>query len=173
MSRLAGWMLGVFVLALAVRLAFLTLGPGIELAPERLGGDPADYHGIAMSLYEGDGYSWVWPGTGPQAGERVATATRAPVLPVLLAALYQVTGPSPTAGRLLLVAIDGLTAVLLVALGARLGGRRVGIAAGLLAAVHPAMWINVQTLMSEVPTTFLVVASLLAAERVRRSPTLG
>src|SRR5207248_10423397 len=86
--------IGVFVLALGLRLAFLALGPGWHLGVADLDNDAPDYNAIAVSLAHGTGYERPWPGAGPAHGEVRPTAFRAPLLPYTLAALYKVTGTS-------------------------------------------------------------------------------
>jgi 4-amino-4-deoxy-L-arabinose transferase-like glycosyltransferase len=110
---------------------------------------------------------------GPNQGTLQPTAFRAPLLPLTLAALYEVTGVSVAAGRFLLMTADALAAALLVLLGARLAGRRVGVVAGATAAVYPPLFVHTGTLLSEPLFGLVVVGALLAADAYRRRPGPG
>lgn len=164
---------GVFVLALAVRLAFVALVPGWSLAARDLYDDAPDFHAIATHLAAGDGYVKPWVRADPAETELRPTAFRAPLWPVALGALYAVTGPSPAAGRALNVVLDALTCALVVVLGARLASLRAGVAAGALAAVYPPLLAGVTQLMSEPLFTLTVVATLLACDAFRVRPGPG
>ncbi len=85
-----------------------------------------------------------------------------PVYPFVLAGLLKATGGSLAAARLAQAAIAGATAVLLALAGARLFGRRAGIAAGLLLALSgPVAFVDV-ALWEEVLLLFLATAALAA-----------
>jgi len=95
------------VLACAVRLMAIALVPGWgrdASAP----GDARDYHHPALNLSSGRRYGLAWEGGGALHGQLRPTAKRAPLWPVLLAGLYRGVGPSPAAGRALLVGLDAL-----------------------------------------------------------------
>ena len=162
--------LAVVVLALAARLVFVAVGPGWELESIP-GGDPLEFHEIAVSIADGQGFSRPWPGGGPDAGAIRPTAIRAPLWPLLLAALYRGIGVDPTAGRLLLCVIDAVTCSLVLVLGRRLVSLRVGVVAGLVTALSPALWVSTVSLMSEAVFTFLLVANVLAVARWADEPS--
>lgn len=82
---------GLTLAALVIRLAYvLTLGNAVHW------GDEAEYHGIAVNLISGKGYSYF---RGPHL-TLAPTAYRMPALPVALAAVYWLTGPSLLAARI-------------------------------------------------------------------------
>lgn len=96
LSRPGVLLLLVVVVAVAVRLAFAGLVVGFDREPF---GDESDYHGIAVSLTQGEGYT---------LANGTTTARRPPLYPVLLAALYKITGPSPAAARVLQAMLGGV-----------------------------------------------------------------
>lgn len=68
----------------------------------------------------------------------------------------------------------GTLAIVLIGLfGRRLGGAATGIAAAVIAALNPNLWMNDALVMSETISTVLIVGVLWAAVDLRRSPTLG
>ena len=164
--------IAVFVLALIVRLVFVA-SIGWSLSPAELKDDSPDYFNIATNLANGDGYTDVWPGIGPDHGKLTFTAYRTPLWPVVQAIAYKVAHPSPTLGRLLCVLLDAVGCALIVLLGARIRGPSVGLVAGAAAALYPTMWVHVVQLFSEPLMTVVVVGTLLVADRYRRAPSWG
>ncbi len=67
----------------------------------------------------------------------VPYATRPPLTPLALAAVYLVFGPHLLAGQLLLACVGALSVVALYLLGARIFSEQVGIVAAVLAALYP------------------------------------
>lgn len=64
-----------------------------------------------------------------------------------------------------------LTIVVVAELARGLAGRRAGILAAVLAAIHPGLWSYDPTAMAETPGQFATAATLLLAYRFWRSPT--
>ena len=159
----------VFAVACLVRVAAIAWFPGFDDDPSAQG-DAIDYHALAVHMTQGRGYTLAWQGGGAHHGELRFTALRPPVWPLTLAALYEATGVSPGAARLLLVALDAATCALLVVLGRILAGPKVGAVAGFAAAAYPPLWINVFRLHSDVLFTLIIVAALCIAERLRQRP---
>jgi 4-amino-4-deoxy-L-arabinose transferase-like glycosyltransferase len=142
----ARWPLGLFALALALRVLWV-------LVVDRHGlpvNDTLFYDRVADSVANGGGFAWF--------GE--ATSRWPPVYPGLLAAAYWVFGSGTTTGELV-NAVVGAAAVPLVYLcGLRLFGRREAIAAGLLLAVFPGQIFFTDVLLAETLYTTLLVAVL-------------
>lgn len=93
MGRQRIYVLAIFLFALAIRVAYvLTLGDTIHWPDER------EYHGIAVNLINGKGYSYFRDYGSSVLGP---TAYRLPALPAVLALLYKLTGPNLLAARLL------------------------------------------------------------------------
>ena len=99
------------------------------------------YHTKATELAAGLGY--VWHGH--------PTAFWPPGYPLFLSVLYRAAGASVLVAQLSSVVLWTVTSVLAYLLGTRLGGRRVGLIAGLLVALYP---------------DFIFYSSLLASENL-------
>jgi len=138
--------LTVFALALVLRLAF------VAWAPRVISGDAIWYHAYASAISSLGRYVEI---DGSPAIQWL------PGWPLLLAALYRITGASSSAGMLLNAVLGAVTAALVVALGARLFRREVGAIAGVLYAIWPGTIMFSATLMSETAFCFFLVASLV------------
>jgi tetratricopeptide (TPR) repeat protein len=149
-------LVSIFLAAFLVRAAVShALSPlGLWAAPQLDAGENLVW---ARSLASGN---FMWP-SPPNHG---------PVYPYVLAGLLRATGGSVVAARLAQAALAGATAVLLALAGARLFGRRAGIAAGLLLAFSgPVAFVDI-AFWEEVLLLFLATAALAA---LARSPSLG
>ncbi len=144
--------------ALTTRLAYLFVGTSPGDAPS----DSGQYHEIASNLAHGDGFASTFPQLSVHA-----TAFRPPVYPLLLGALYRVTGPSIVAGKLLNVMIGLAVVVLATRLVLHTVNRTAGWVAGALLAVYPPLIANDVNLLTE-PVSLLVLV-LLATEVAGRS----
>jgi 4-amino-4-deoxy-L-arabinose transferase-like glycosyltransferase len=123
--------LALFVLALAVRGAYIwTSGAGAFA----LSSDAQTYHDIAVNLVTRHEFVSLLdpPHTldGPYA-------TRPPLTPLFLAAVYLVFGTHLLAGQLALAVVGALACVVLAMLGKRVFSPVVGLTAAVLAAVYP------------------------------------
>lgn len=108
-----------------------------------------------------------------EEGEPVPTALHAPGFSVLLTPLVAV-GIDTFEGVRFVVAVLGAGSVAVIALLARrLGGDRVGLVAGALAAVHPLLWINDVLVMPEGLFAVAVAGVALLAYRVHDDPTIA
>jgi 4-amino-4-deoxy-L-arabinose transferase-like glycosyltransferase len=153
--------LGILLLALVVRLGAVVADSTYE--PEN---DALHFDMIATSLASGSGY-----GDAVLLGTDGPSAYRAPLYPVTLAFVYAVFGDhSWTAGRVanalvgtLLVAAIGLVAL-------QLWGRRVGLVALAIAAVHPTLVLFGSGLQLEPLLATLLLAALACALEHRRRP---
>jgi 4-amino-4-deoxy-L-arabinose transferase-like glycosyltransferase len=110
-------------------------------------------------------------GNAPQAGMIGPTALRAPLYPLFLAGIYTVFGAGSWTWGLVANAVLGAVAVgLLGVVATQLLGRRVGLVAMLIAAVHPAMVLTGTSLQLEPLLTCLCLGGLAAALQHRRAP---
>lgn len=157
LRELRGALLGIGLLALAVRVAVVLLTRHSFL----LINDAADYSRLGASLASGHGFgvTHVAPGGGP-------TALRPPAFPLLVAAVYWLLGTHVLAARLVGAALGAVTAVLVAVLVGQLAGdRRQALTAGVLSAVFPPMVIASTSVMSEglfVPLSLGVMVCALA-----------
>ena len=148
----------VLVGALVIRIAFIAAEP-----VDRFDRDAADYDRHARSIVAGDGYP-------PAAAPDRPSAYRPPGYPVFLAGVYGLTGADgdETSARIDVARVaQALLGVLIVALTGllawRLWGRRVALAALMLAAVYPPLLAVGGVPGSEPLFVVLVLGALLAA----------
>lgn len=146
----------VAALAFALRLAW---GVAAGVTPVAAFDDALWYHQAATLLASGHGY--VNPVTGQP------TASWPPGYPFVLSLAYRVTGASPVTAVVLNAVLGAATCVLVGRLGARLGGRRVGLVAAALLAVYPGHVFFAALVLSETLFTCLVLALLVIALALR------
>lgn len=154
-------LVAVGLLALAVRLAYV-----LVLRPEvPFNSDAQSYHLLARNIADGRGY--IAPYDWFLAGVSRPTAEFGPAHPALLS-LPSLLGVTTVLGHQLFMAVVGsMTPVATAALGARVTARRaVGVAAGVVAAVHPLLFGSDGAIMSETTYTLLGVLVVLALLRV-------
>ena len=112
---------GLFLLALAVRVAFV-----LTLEDHLYWPDEIDFDNVALSLISGEGYQ--------------SDAFRGnPILPFFLAGSYKIFGHSYLAPRILQSFIGSLTVLVMFTLAGRLLGRRVALLTGLGLALFPSL----------------------------------
>jgi len=193
-SRRPRWyvygLLAVFVVALGVRVASVTLWyppcdvdiiASVETQtayPEcpdnrfRVWGDVAYSYIQGYNLAEGRGFvdSATWRNSGGTT--YVASAGDPPIYAVYVASLFKIGLTSPQSHRLINGVIGSLAAVLIAMVGARVGGRRAGLVAGGLAAAYPLLWINDGMMLSESIYVAVVGVLLLVAYRFADRPTI-
>jgi 4-amino-4-deoxy-L-arabinose transferase-like glycosyltransferase len=139
----------LLVLALVARLVFWFVVVGLGNTG---GGDEPDYHRLAADLASGQGFL-------SPVGE--PTAARPPLYPMLLGALYTVTGPNPDAGRALQVVLGVLIVFLVYELARRFFSPATALLAAALAAVNPGLIYMSALLMSENLYVVLLLLTLL------------
>src|SRR5437868_6743997 len=129
----------LLLVALAVRLAAVAATPDLRLAP-----DPSDYARHARSIAAGHGYppSQVAPHGGP-------SAIRPPAYPVLVAAVFRLTGNSVTAARVAQAFVGTAVVALIGLIALEFWSVPVALVATALAAVFPPLVIDGMTLLSE------------------------
>jgi hypothetical protein len=175
------WLLALGAIALAavgLRLAFTAaVDPHVHCAPdptidralaarhippkERCLSDALAYHLLGEELARGDGY--IRPFDAAILHESRATAEYPPLYPAVLAAVDKLGVHGIDTQQLLLGALLGGTATVLIGLlGRSVGGDAVGLVAAGLAAVHPALLGADALLMTESLFLVLVSAALLA-----------
>lgn len=122
--------------------------------------DAADYSRLGRSLAGGHGF-----GVSPYVPDAGPTALRPPGYPLLVGVVYWIFGAHVPAARLVGAVLGSVTAVLVAALVRQLSrDPRRTLAAGLLAAVYPAMVIASTSMLSEalfVPLSLGAITSAL------------
>lgn len=160
-----GWALLLGAGALVLRVVFILLvDPKVPAI-----GDASAYHLLANNLADGRGY--IRPFDLQKFGRVVATAEYPPLFPAFLSVFARLGVRSVQGQRLVMAVVGSGTVVLVTYLGRRVGGRAVGIVAGVLAATYPMLALPDVILMTETLFAFLVVASLLLAYRADATPT--
>jgi 4-amino-4-deoxy-L-arabinose transferase-like glycosyltransferase len=149
--------LGILALALLVRIAWWHFG-GLTIEDEG-----AHYARVGESLASGHGYLGL---------DDNAQLIYPPLYPGLIAAGTLAGLSSEVAGRLASLLFGSLAAVLFAAVSRKLYGRRVGILAGVLAAIHPLLATASINVLSESTYLFFILAGLLQFLRLLDSITL-
>ncbi len=151
------WAVLIFLLALALRLTYVTWFVGWDYMPQL---DAAEYSAIAESLAAGRGYRLA-------SGE--LTAIRPPVFPLLLAGVYALFGVHYGAALVMQNVLGALTCVVVYRAGAQALGEGPGRLAGVMAAGYPLLIYNDGQLLSETAfvlwTTLVLWAMLWLKER--------
>jgi 4-amino-4-deoxy-L-arabinose transferase-like glycosyltransferase len=157
----------LLLVALVVRLAFMAATP--DYRPSH---DDGQYDRLACAISVSGIYPRSWSGAtahscGTRDGGRLPSAFRPPGYPALLAGVYAVSTPLTddrwTAGRLAQVALGVLQVALIGLLGARLWGRRAGLAALAVSALAPPLIVVGGSLTSDLLFATLVLGAVLAA----------
>jgi hypothetical protein len=110
----------ILIAALVPRLIFVLIAPNEWQFP-----DSREYEAVALSLYVQGTYG--------------VFTLRPPGYPTLIAAVYSIFGPHLLALRLVEAALGVLTIGLIGLIGTRLFGRRAGLIAAAIAALHPVL----------------------------------
>lgn len=149
--RAALLVFGVALLARALYLLEASQQPGFGVFAM-----DQEYHlEWARSLYSG-----LWP--PPYDALRGAAYFRAPFYPHFLAGVFRLFGPHALAAQIVQIVIGSISCALAYAIGAKVFGRRTGLAAGLLCALY---WVLVYfdgELLLPVLQVFLLLCGTLA-----------
>jgi 4-amino-4-deoxy-L-arabinose transferase-like glycosyltransferase len=118
--------------------------------PRTIGGEGAEYARIAENLRNGFGYLGIAT-PGPEL-------LFPPLFPLLISLASIVTGNYEWAGRVIAILFGAALPLPVYGIAARLFGRRSGLAAALLVAIHP-LFINLSTsVLSEAPYITLLLS---------------
>ena len=148
--------LAVFCFAFLVRFVYnITVAKGY--VPQY---DAKSYESIGLHLLKERCYCIT---------DSIPTVGRAPAWPTVIAIIYYIAGPQNLYARYFLCLLGAGTCVLLYLLASALFGRRIGIIAGILAALYPGLFIYDGWLYSESLYTFLLVASIYGLYQLQRS----
>jgi 4-amino-4-deoxy-L-arabinose transferase-like glycosyltransferase len=159
-----GFWLGVLsAVAVGAVVRFVYLFHG---APALVLGDGFDYHGQAIRIADGLGYTSIFQNGAEYAHHPPGWVT-------LLAGVTEMGARSMWAHQVTGIVL-GLGVILVAGLvGRRYGGRRIGVFAALLAAVYPGFWVlDVQILSESLGLVVLGLLMFVMADLWER-PTLG
>ncbi len=98
------------------------------------------------------------------------TVERAPLWPFIIAGLSIIFGPSDYFARLFLCLVGSGTCVLIYLFARDLFGRRIGVLAGVIAAIYPELYIYDGWLYTESLYIFLLLAICYGLYRLQRTP---
>jgi hypothetical protein len=157
-GRPRGLLVGVFLFALLVRVAYLAGVLGVDSpVPHRY--DDGIYDDLGRAIAAGHGMSF----------QGRPTAIVSPGYPYYIGGCYALTGPSPAGPRLVQAVLGAFTAALLAAIALELGlGMGAAALAGGAAALHPASVYFVGRYFPMVLHLALLGAALHALLRWRR-----
>lgn len=151
-----GWYdtVGVTVVSLLIRV--VVIGWAASRFPPAADGQ--FYQVVARRISEGLGYTWLWPDGA------VTFAAHYPVgYPALVGALYAVFGPTPVAAMALNGLCGAVTTWSVHRVALKVTGRRMALAAGLVAALHPTLLLYTPAMMTELLSAALVAAAAALA----------
>lgn len=146
----------ILCLALLVRIAY-NLTVARSYTPLN---DSHAYQAIAFHLLDEHYYGWL--------PNHVATISRAPVWPLLIAGISLVVGRANIFDRLFLCLADAGTCVLIYLFARDLFNKRIGLVAGLIACIYPALYIYTGWMYTETLYTFLLTAICYCVFRIQR-----
>jgi len=148
----------IFILALAVRLAFVLFFPPLY-AP-----DTGSYEIIAQSLVKGDGFS---------SSPGVPSLTRAPGYPLFLAGVYFLFGPSHIAVKSIQALLGAIGCIIIYFIGREIFNRKVGLWSGVTMALYPPLISTAGFVLSEELSIFLLATSILFLTKAMKSKEVG
>jgi 4-amino-4-deoxy-L-arabinose transferase-like glycosyltransferase len=143
----------------------LVLGRFEPLPPSGLPlADETWYVRVAHNVLSGRGFSSpLYPFTAP-------TALHGPLTVLLLLPATALEPHGYTLQRATMALLGSLAVLTIAYVGKELAGARVGLVAGVLAAVYPGLWVNDLVATSESPAVLLLAVVLLLVLRQLRAP---
>jgi len=148
--------LAIFGLALLVRVVFNNT-VAAAYTPTT---DAAGFQSIALNLIK-NGCFCIFP---PQP-----TVDRAPLWPATIAVIYRIVGEQNYSVRLFLSVVGSFTCLLLYFLARDVFDRRIGIVAGVIAAVYPQLFVYDGWMDAESLFIFLLIAFSYGLLRIQRT----
>jgi len=148
----------LFVAALLVRIIVMVISPYPYhgLIGGEMISDAVEYDILARNLASGGGFGF-YPG--------VPTAFRNPLLPLLGAAVYIVTGPHPVAVQVVLILLGSLVPPVLFALAQKFVEPPTALLAAGIAVFYPPLATFSNSFMTETPFALLLLMTLLCWSR--------
>ena len=172
--RTGRWPPNPYPIALAAVVAggfLVRVATWLTIAPQKTdGGDPLFYHVTANTIANGRGFpeplNWL------DSATHIPSALHGPLYPVVLSLSSRLGGTTYVDHKFMSILIGTATVLVTALVAERLGGRRAAIAAGVLAAVYPNLWLIDSLLFPEGLFTLLTTGCVLAAYRWHDRPTL-
>jgi 4-amino-4-deoxy-L-arabinose transferase-like glycosyltransferase len=158
-DRVGKILIGIFLLALCVRLVHAIFFVGLQTLPP---GDGNEFLAYADNLVSSHGYT-AW---GNQA-------FRAPGYPVFIAAVFYIFGKSYPILKILQVLISSLIPVLVCLIGFKIASRKIAILAGVYTCFYYGLVIEPSTIMTEATFTFLFTLTVFLFLRAREKASLA
>jgi len=153
----------------ALRVAYvLALGQHVDLGLT----DASFYSAAANLLAEGEGYVDIWRSLQFGTGGLLPTAHHPPGWPAFLAPFSALGVETQLGHRLVGAALGGVVVVLVGLLAQRVAGRRAGLVAAGLAALHPTLVAADGSLMPETLAGAAVLVVLLVGLQVAARPSV-
>ena len=149
----------LFVAVLVFGLIFVRLNPDRIVS----GTDSVSYDLMGRQLAAGHGF------TLAEYPPLLPTVYREPGYGLLVAAVYRVVGPDPTAVAYVQVLMLALAAVLVAVIGRQLFGPAAGIVGGAMFGLNSELAHYAHWLLTEIPFTLLLVIALGLALRAQRT----
>lgn len=149
--------IGIFSFALIIRVAY-NLTVARDYYPLH---DSLTYQSIAYNLLREHCYCLL---------PHLPTVDRAPLWPIIIAAIYGGLGPHDRTVRLFLSVVGSVTCVLMYCFARDLYGKPIGIIAGTFAAIYPFLYIYDGWLYSESLFTCLLQALCYTLYRLQYTP---
>src|SRR5579872_2380066 len=147
--------ISIFCLALLVRIVYnLTVAHGYFPTADSLGYQDRAFYLLDEHCYCG--------------APHLITVVRAPLWPFLIAGLSLLVGRANLFDRLLLCCADAGTCVLIYLFARDLFTKRIGLVAGLIACIYPALYIYTGWMYTEALYTFLQTAICYGLFRIQR-----
>ncbi|MDI6752153.1 MAG: glycosyltransferase family 39 protein [bacterium] len=135
----------IFILALAVRAAFVLFFPSLFAA------DTGQYDDIACSLLKGDGFSI----------SGIPTAGRPPLYPLFLAGVYSLFGQSHLAVKLVQAILGAISCIIVYLIAKESFNHKVGLWSGIAMTLYPPLISTAGFVLSEELTIILLAISTL------------
>lgn len=168
-TKSASWFWPGLGIIVAVGLIWRIIYVAVIGTPDGTGGDPFYYHAQANLLADGHGFAdpfaWKLLHTHLQP-----TAQHPPLYSILLSVVSWFGGQSYMAHKIASSVIGAGTVLVIGLVGRRIGGPRVGLIAGGLAAAYPNLWLVDGLLLSEDLFALTIGLTILAAYRFRDEP---
>ncbi|MGZ4688504.1 MAG: ArnT family glycosyltransferase [Acidimicrobiia bacterium] len=168
-TETAGWFWPGLGIIVAAGLVWRIIYVAIIGTPDGTGGDPFYYHAQANLLADGHGFAdpfaWKLLHTHFQP-----TAQHPPLYSIALSVVSLLGGQSYMAHKIASCVIGAGTVLVIGLVGRRVGGPRVGLIAGGLAAAYPNFWLVDGLILSEDLFALTIGLTVLAAYRFRDKP---